>query len=104
MNIQILNPDRFVSLDKEIYIKDSRSMNVNTKDLVELATSIVVWLGSEEPPKRINSELAMSPSNLEIEMYLQDNVELRNLALELDLIYMRDIDIVNYLNYCNSYK
>ena len=79
-------------------------MNVNTKDLVELATSIVVWLGSEEPPKRINSELAMSPSNLEIEMYLQDNVELRNLALELDLIYMRDIDIVNYLNYCNSYK
>ena len=59
-------------------------MNVNTKDLVELATSIVVWLGSEEPPKRINSELAMSPSNLEIEMYLQDNVELRNLALELD--------------------
>ena len=104
MNIQILNPDRFVSLDKEIYIKDSRSMNVNTKDLVELATSIVVWLGSEEPPKRINSELAMSPSNLEMEMYLQDNVELRNLALELDLIYMRDIDIVNYLNYCNSYK
>ena len=104
MNIQILNPDRFVSLDKEIYIKDSRSMNVNTKDLVELATSIVVWLGSEEPPKRINSELAMSPSNLEIEMYLQDNVELRNLALELDLIYMRDIDIVNYLNYCNGYK
>ena len=104
MNIQILNPDRFVSLDKEIYIKDSRSMNVNTKDLEELATSIVVWLGSEEPPKRINSELAMSPSNLEIEMYLQDNVELRNLALELDLIYMRDIDIVNYLNYCNSYK
>ena len=104
MNIQILNPDRFVSLDKEIYIKDSRSMNVNTKDLVELATSIVVWLGSEEPPKRINSELAMSPSNLEMEMYLQDNVELRNLALELDLIYMKDTDIVNYLNYCNSYK
>ena len=96
MNIQILDPDKFIALDKKIYIKDSIS---NT-----LGNTIIVWSGGQESPRKINAELAMSPSDLEIEMYLQNNGELRELALELDLIYMRDADIISYLNYCNSYK
>ena len=96
MNIQILDPDKFISLDKNIYITESMP---NT-----LGNTIVVWAGGEEAPRKIDAELAMSPSDLEIEMYLQNNAELRELALELDLIYMRDADSISYLNYCNSYK
>ena len=95
MNIQILNPDKFISLNKRIYIIH--------ENYISLPDNILVWKGDDESPININTEMALSPLDLEIEMYLQNDDGLRELALELDLIYIRDIDTINYLNYCNSY-
>lgn len=98
MNIQILEPEQFISLNKEMYIKKNLFEELNE------SSGILVAKNTEDPAITIKSEMALSPSNLEIEIYLQNNHELRNLALELDLIYMRDAESMNYLNYCNSYN
>ncbi len=98
MNIQILNPDSFISLNKEMYIKQDQLLKLNGIDEVLVLTN-----NEDSPVISIKTELALSPTNLEIEMYLQNNTELRDLALELDLIYIRDREAISYINYCNSY-
>lgn len=98
MNIQILKPDQFISLNKEVYIKHDQFQKLS-----ENLNDILVLRSGEEPAINIETEMALSPTDLEIEIYLQNNTELRDLALELDLIYIRDREAISYINYCNSY-
>ena len=51
----------------------------------------------------VESELAMQPTDSEIESELEINEKLRDTALDLDLIYIRTMDI-SYLNYCRSHN
>ena len=75
MNIQILDPEKFQKVDGQLMVL---------------------------PPNRSVDHSEML-SDLEIELELISNDQLRRVALINEYIYIRDRDDVEYLNYCRSY-
>ena len=94
MNIQILEPEKFISYDKQLYAI-SKKLGLNTLELSSDTEGTVTIINNEE---------AYPVNNYEIEEGLNNNPSLLHYAIESDLVYLRDQNRNEYLAYCRSYE
>lgn len=94
MNIQILQPEKFIRYKRNIGIIHHH----NEGD------PEIIFMDSNGETEKIYLKNTSSPLYEELEDELVSNQNLRDLALDADYIFIRNQGRHEYLNYCSIYN